>query len=123
MQAWHVVGRTTGLNCVQKLPSCMRSRMRPTVLPCVKTGIVGAHAAGTLVVSLLTALMKSGEGKQVHFCDAVLLPHDSLILLTGVVGQNLMLRIRCPLAHCTLLQQHKCNEVIPITIPVITSNN
>ena len=66
MQAWRVVGRTTGLSCVQKLPSCMRSRVRATVLPCVRIGTAGAHAAGTLAVSLLTALMKSGEGEQVH---------------------------------------------------------
>jgi len=81
MQAWRVVGRTIGLSYVQKLPSCMRSRQRPTVLPCVKTGTAGVHAAGTLVVSLLTALMKSGEGNKVPFCDAVLLHHDSLSLL------------------------------------------
>ena len=83
MQAWHVVVRTTGLSCVQKLPSCMRSRLRATVLPCVKTGTAAAHAAGTWVVSLLTALMKSGEGKQVHFCDAIPLHHDSLSLLAA----------------------------------------
>ncbi len=83
MQAWHVVARTTGLSCVQKLPSCMRSRLRAIVLPCVKTGTAGVHAVGTSAVSSLMALMKSGEGKQVHFCDAVLLLHDALSLLTA----------------------------------------